>query len=188
MPLPNWNKPIFSNSSTISLPSIETEDFSTPHSNFVNFFQDLDACIPFLHNQDSQYSSILAAIALLRTTSSSQLRTVEVIEEEEDRLMALFYIAIILKDSQNRHFDLSWLDTSLLMTQDVWSNSAKWLRWFLVQGMGRGPSNWNAIEKTKKLHSVANSLRENENMRMEDRLLNIIIGDGVEEEKVFSIE
>jgi len=143
----------------------EQEDFSRPHSDFINFFQNLDPSIPDL---DIHYPFISRTITFLRSAN--------IPAKDEDRFMCLVHIAIILKTSINRGSDLRWLNESLKVTEGVWSKSIASLRWLLLQGMGRGPFSQSAMKMTERLEVVANQLRENEERKMEHRLLGIVMG------------
>ncbi|KAH8668128.1 hypothetical protein BGZ60DRAFT_43924 [Tricladium varicosporioides] len=163
MPLPQWNDPAFVNGTNPA----DEDNFERPHSDFINFFQDIQADTLNIRHR---YPAIARAAVFLRAAQLPNTRN-------EDRLMCLFYIAIILKDASCRRFDLAWLDASLSKTEDIWSNSIYSLRWLLLQGMGRGPETPEAIERTRSLEKVVRVLKENQWQRMEDRLLSVIFAE-----------
>jgi hypothetical protein len=161
MPVPSWNNPVFAQNVE---PNLE-ENYEAPHSNFVNFFQDIKTDTLNIRHQ---YPAIARATIFLRSSRHAA--------DNDDRLMCLFYIAIIIKDSNHRHYDLSWLNDSLHKTEDVWTSSVQSLRWLLLQGMGRGPEEPGAMLRTQRLESAARGLKEHSWRRMEDRLLSLILG------------
>jgi hypothetical protein len=67
------------------------------------------------------------------------------------------------------------------MTEPVWRNSLESLRWLLLQGMGRGPEDAEQMQRTERLAEVAALLKEYSWRSMEDRLLNILLGERVDE-------
>ena len=89
--------------------------------------------------------------------------------------MCLFYIAVIFKHSHRSRFDLSWLNDSLTITEQVWSNSVETLRWMLLQGMVRGPEVPESLARTENLAEVARLLTRNSWRRLEDRFSNILL-------------
>lgn len=89
--------------------------------------------------------------------------------------MCLFYIAVIFKHAKRSEYDLSWLNDSLAMTEQIWSNSIETLRWLLLQGMGRGPEIPESLARTEKLAELAKLLKENSWRRMEDRYLKLLL-------------
>ena len=158
MPIPRWNSPEFAQ-------DFDEENYEIPHSNFVNFFQDIKTDTLNIRHQ---YPAIARATVFLRSSHHSA--------DNEDRLMCLFYIAMILKDSNEGKYDPSWLNDSLQKTEHVWTNSVQSLRWLLLQGMGRGPEGPDAMSRTERLETVARALQEHSWRRMEDRLLSLILG------------
>ncbi|KAG0649025.1 hypothetical protein D0Z07_5028 [Hyphodiscus hymeniophilus] len=170
--LPRWNKPAFTSPEQIIEDSSTSEntfnvlqDYELPHSNFVNFFSDITTI-----NQDmvGQYPSVEKAVTFLRSSSEQPHQKIA-------RVMCLFYIAIIFKHAHRSHFDLSWLNDSLSMTEQIWSNSVETLRWMLLQGMGRGPEVPESLARTEKLAEVARLLKENSWRRLEDRYSNLLL-------------
>jgi hypothetical protein len=144
-------------------------DFEKPHSDFLNFF---DGIKVLEEEVVVRFPAITRAIGFLRLKQGTQ--------REETRIKCLLYIAIIFKDSSRAHYDLSWLNKSLEMTEKVWKNSVESLRWLLLQGMGRGPENPESLKRTEKLSQVATLLEQYPWRRMEDRLLNILLGGSME--------
>jgi len=158
MPAPHWNSPKFAQNS-------DEEDYELPHSNFVNFFQDIQTDTLKIRHQ---YPAIARAIIFLRSSHH--------MSGTEDRLMCLFYIAIILKETNEGKYDPRWLNDSLQKTEHVWTDSVQSLRWLLLQGMGRGPEGPGAMMRTERLERVARALQDHSWRRMEDRLLSLIVG------------
>ena len=162
MPKPRWNKPAFSAPSQdqANPPSDASfdvlQDFEIPHSNFVSFFSEITTVSP---ETAERYPFITKAIMLLRTATKPG--------QEVSRVICLFYIAIIFKHAHRSHFDLSWLNDSLAMTEQIWTNSVETLRWLLLQGMGRGPEAPESLARTEKLAEVARLLQENSWRRLE---------------------
>ena len=167
LPRPQWNRPEFG--STDPLPSYVADSYRKPHSDFLNFFDGVEVISDDIAEQ---YPSITRAIDFLRSLGSGG--------NEEDRIKCLFYIAVILKDSNRGRYDLSLLDESLAMTEHVWSNNVSSLRWLLLQGMGRGPDDAANLKRAKKLGEVAKLLMEYPWRRMEDRLLGILLSGSVD--------
>lgn len=158
LPPPRWNDPAFAVGDHV-------EDFERPHSDFINFFADIQT-------NTTNIRHLYPAIALVTIWLQSSPPGVD----DFDRLMCLFYIAIVLKDSNRTRFDLSWLNDSLQMTEDIWTSSIESLRWLLLQGMGRGPGGLSAIERTLRLEQVARMLKQSTWRGMEDRLVHSILG------------
>jgi hypothetical protein len=173
LPKPRWNDPAFGPSGQpVAEPPVvldtlfsSTNNFERPHSDFLNFFEDVRVVTQDISDI---YPAIARAIGYLRSSPGPEL--------EETRLKCLFYIAVIFKDANVSRFDLSWLNVSLGMTENIWSNSVESLRWLLLQGMGRGPENREALERTEQLGQVARLLKDYPWRRIEDRLLDIILG------------
>jgi hypothetical protein len=173
MPRPRWNKPSFASSSEQSLenPPISEEsfnvlkDYEIPHSNFVSFFSEITT---ISQQTAHQYPSIARAVAYLRSPPTR-------LGQEISRLVCLFYIAVIFKHAHRSHFDLSWLNDSLAMTEQIWSNCVETLRWLLLQGMGRGPEVPESLVRTEKLAEVARLLKENSWRRLEDRYCTLLL-------------
>lgn len=140
-------------------------DFKQPHSNFLNFFDGVRVMGP---ETAAKFPVISRAIDFLQVSQGSEL--------EETRLKCLFYIAIIFKASNRSQLDLSLLNDSLAMTEDIWTKSLESLRWLLLQGMGRGPKGQGSLQRTARLRELAGLLQEYPWRRMEDRLLNILFG------------
>ncbi|RDW62359.1 hypothetical protein BP6252_11792 [Coleophoma cylindrospora] len=159
---PRWNDPVFAIGDQV-------DDFERPHSDFVNFFVDIQTNTTNIRHS---YPAIARATIWLQSSPQGV--------NGFDRLMCLFYIAIVLKDSNRTRFDLSWLNDSLQMTEDVWTSSIEGMRWLLLQGMGRGPEGLSTIERTLKLEQVARMMKENSWSRMESQLLNMILGGSPE--------
>lgn len=161
MPLPRWNSPAFAQGLDFSL----EENFEIPHSDFINFFQDITIETMDIRHR---YPAIARATVFLRSSHDPA--------DNEDRLMCLFYIALVLRSSKQGKYDPHWLNDSLQKTEDLWGTSIKSLRWLLLQGMGRGPEGPDAMSITGRLESVAKALQECPWRRMEDRLLSLILG------------
>lgn len=160
LPIPKWNNPAFAQDVDAAV-----EDCESPHSNFVNFFQDIRTDTLSIRHQ---YPAIARATVFLRSSHHSS--------DDEDRLMCLFYIAIVLKDSNEGKYDPAWLNDSLQKTEYVWASSIQSLRWLLLQGMGRGPEGPDSMSRTERLENVAKALQKHPWRRMEDRLLSLILG------------
>jgi hypothetical protein len=141
------------------------QDYEMPHSNFVSFFSDITT---ISQGRAGQYSTIEEAITFLRSPPTQPSQKIA-------RIICLFYIAVIFKHAHRSHYDLSWLNDSLSMTEQIWSNSVETLRWLLLQGMGRGPEIPESLARTEKLADVANLLKENSWRRMEDRYSNLLL-------------
>lgn len=172
MPKPRWNKPAFASSSQSfeNAPASESsfdvlQDYEIPHSNFVSFFSEITT---ISQETADQYPVIARAVSFLRSPPNKP-------GQEIARLMCLFYIAVIFKHAKRSEYDLSWLNDSLAMTEQIWSNSIETLRWLLLQGMGRGPEIPESLARTEKLAELAKLLKENSWRRMEDRYLKLLL-------------
>ena len=170
MPKPRWNKPTFASPSQYQTdPAYEApfnvlQDFEVPHSNFVSFFAEITTVSP---ETSERYPTITRAILLLRSTTTPG--------QEVARLICLFYIAVIFKHAQRSHYDLSWLNDSLAMTEQIWTNSVETLRWLLLHGMGRGPEVPESLARTEKLAELARLLQENSWRRLEDQYCTLLL-------------
>ena len=170
MAKPRWNKPAFATPSQYenkpsSEPSFDVlQDYEEPHSNFVSFFSEITTVSL---ETTERYPAITRAIFLLRSTTTPG--------QEVARLICLFYIAVIFKHAHRSHYDLSWLNDSLSMTEQIWTNHVETLRWLLLQGMGRGPEAPESLKRTEKLAEVARLLQENSWRRLEDRYCTLLL-------------
>jgi hypothetical protein len=124
------------------------QDYEVPHSNFVSFFSEITTVSP---ETSERYPTITRAIFLLRSTTRPG--------QEVARLICLFYIAVIFKHAHGSHYDLSWLNDSLAMTEHIWANSVGTLRWLLLQGMSQGPEVPESLARTEKLAELARLLQ-----------------------------
>jgi hypothetical protein len=170
---PQWNDSIFATPIMIeqAQPSNEITTVTKLHSDFIDFFSSLAPPEERLLNLYPVIGRVMSLVGRPFPEGSS-----EALSNEEPRLMSLFYVAVMLKNSQRSHADLQWLNDFLAMTEQVWTNSVEMLRWLLKQITGHGREGPRSVQDMELLNKIGAALKWSPWRRMEDRLLNILMG------------